>query len=327
MRGFSSDECNGASALTSKGTPRRKSERMSNGDAKELHVGDSIVLVAPNHKSAAACEYRLTHAEDGKLFLEKLESKDVGDGGPASKRPKGDAAEEVPVPTKKRKLDCRLAMKEPTTPEVLEKCTNGPLSPTASQETVFSADELGRCPTCRKLFHALYLPIHCPACQEPYDPTKHRKPVASMEECVFCENIFPVGELAAHHEVCKGGAVERELETCGMCPSCSAVLPIVELIEHSAVCREAGVPQAKLVTTSAAACEEMEVDGAKMLVCADGDGSNPAGRSDTISLSDRKSDPSPVELEQCAFCLEDFPLCEMPAHYPVCPSKKSKVRA
>ncbi len=316
IKRYSRDDCNGTTASsTNKSPPAHRSEKLpSRGDAKELCVGDSIMLLAPGHKSAAVCKYVLTCGEGGKLFLERPSCSDVSDAATASKtKRKKSEGESGAVSAKKRKL---------------ESDGGAPLSK-PSTSALTEDDEMGRCPTCRKLFHVSVLPIHCPACQEP-SSHKHLKDTVTMEECVFCMQIFPAVELDAHHEVCKGDNVKRDIESYGECPNCSTVLPINELIEHSAKCGKARVPQATPIhsATASAAYEEMEVDGTKILVNAAGAAkSKPtAGGGGAKSYPTADGDASPMELEQCAFCLEDFPLCEMPAHYPVCASNKSKVR-
>ena len=318
-------EVNGTSASTStkKSSSAQKAEKLKNGgDVKELHDGDSILLLAPSHKMTSSHRYKLIRGDDGKLLLEKLSSNGTSDATTASKRKKSEAEGARMTPTKKRKMESPDGADGGAAAVKVSKSATG--KPNA--HTVLTKEEeneMGRCPTCRKLFHISVLPIHCPICQEcPHELCEDTTTTTTMEECVFCSKIFLTGDLAAHHEVCEGETVKRSLEQIGECPKCSVILPINELIEHSAKCRAPAKPihlAGTIQSSSSEPCEEMEVDGAKMLISAarDGPGVGPAaGPAAGLSTT--------LELEQCAFCLQDFPVCDMPDHYSQC-TTKSKV--
>lgn len=181
-------------------------------------------------------------------------------------------------------------------------------------------EDMERCPSCRKLFHVLDLPIHCPACQEAGKAEvssnfhKELKTTSSMEECSNCSEIFPADMLASHIETCDGG-IKNNRDSYGECPYCSAILPILNLIGHSATCQRDGS------SSGWAVCDKVvEVDSGRE--CSAGASEGAVGASQEAGKPGVDGgEVEMLELEQCAFCLKDFPLCEIVDHYSECTFK------
>ena len=218
-------------------------------------------------------------------------------------------------------------------------------------------EEVGRCPSCRKLFHVSYLPVHCPVCQETgrkvVDLLLHDKPEVAFEECTNCKEIFPVDELVTHLETCNDDDIKRNRDSYGECPYCSAVLPVLDLITHSATCGRAnssrgdgcdvdfggsagvwdlsrelegvgGGSRGGAGSGGGAGSEGGVGGGARSGGGAGSEGGvgGGAGSGGGAGLGGgAEGGDSMLVLEQCAFCLEEFPLCEISTHYSSCTSK------
>lgn len=185
----------------------------------------------------------------------------------------------------------------PTTREVIIESKSSNTEELCPVSSSTEPEEMARCPLCRKLFNLSYLPIHSPVCQEvgrkEVELTMRDCPEPVMEECSNCKEIFASDRLCAHLEVCGDGDIKRNRDSYGECPYCSAVLPVLDLIDHSAACGKSRLPKPPSVVATGV----VEVDGARNL---------------------RDED---VVLEQCPFCLENFPKCETSSHYSLCTSK------
>ncbi len=130
-------------------------------------------------------------------------------------------------------------------------------------------------------------------------------------------------------------ASASEREETEMCPTCMDMFPVTTLPIHCPACPQRHeacgvsgddhcftskntIPKASPIISAYDRCT---IDGVKELTSQTEDfGSSLI----TSPVSVEQYSPSMLELEQCAFCLEDFPVCEMIAHYSVCQSKTSQ---
>jgi phage FluMu protein Com len=259
--------------------------------------------------------------------------------------------------------------------DMLERCTAAATAASSKDETCLE-EEMGRCPSCRKLFHISYLPTHCPVCQEAgkrtADSVLHNKPLLDFEECANCKEIFPAEKLSSHFETCRDDDIKRNRDLYGECPYCSAVLPVLDLINHSASCDRTRSPNpVSAPPVAGGAGFDVETDGGPAHKWPGeglrgdrsgvgsgggavgsgggavgsgggafgsrggtvGSGGEAAGLGGGALASGRRTDGSGggvlgtesgeamLELEQCAFCLQDFPLCEISSHYLDCAAK------
>lgn len=304
-----------------------KCVKLSKGECEDVRIGDVIMLLAPGHECNDEYKYRLVSSKDGKCFLKLLcRLRRSGEGVAGAKR--CGSADGFTDPVKKRRLhgDVDLAK------SVL---ISKPFADAKTSAAVGEVEEdMERCPTCRKLFHVSVLPSHCPICQEAgmEQSTSDHLDTVTMEECSSCQKMLPLANLASHHEVCEGTKAKKDPDSFGECPYCSAILAVTELIEHSVACRKDKLSKVMSVHfTSSTGGEEVEVDGSKRLVCAEySNGVIPLSERDgvwNVPLVDGAKGATAggmLELEQCPFCLEDFPVCEMPTHCSLC-TTKSKV--
>ena len=206
-----------------------------------------------------------------------------------------------------------------------------PSEPNLPPEDNDSADMMEECPNCEKILPVTELPYH-------------------YETCVATESESMRGQS----------------ESYGECPYCFAVLPLTSLVEHCAGCGEeksdrhtlsageggaARIGKARHISSTVADVEVIEIDGrvkpevssvgavvsltgSALEVYASEGGEARASKGGEVCAGGSgdgrgaggSGDGEVVELEQCAFCLEDFPLCEMPTHYSECSAKSSKVR-
>ena len=140
-----------------------------------------------------------------------------------------------------------------------------------------------------------------------------------MEECPKCAKIFPVLDLVSHCATCLGDIEECVLvpprdspDMMEQCPFCSCLFPVTDLVEHCATSCGQPVPP----IPSAFDGPSDVIDSTR--VRSDGADVYPA---DLHIRTDAASGSDIFQLEQCAFCLEDFPLYEMPDHYSTCRTK------
>ena len=178
-----------------------------------------------------------------------------------------------------------------------------------------------QCPHCSKLFPVLELVAHAEVCThessrvvididpdiEPsthhsFTPTSMHTMDVCMEECPNCFKLFTVCELVDHCEVCRshrndgtGTTIRAEpvavIKSSGYSLesySDSAIAASVSVTEISSV-----VVGKEVKTKEDSASVHMEA-----AVCASGD-----------------------DLEQCVYCLQDFPVTELIGHVNDCPSK------
>lgn len=260
----------------------------------EIFPGDVIMLLAPGHEQTSFYKYMLVADSGVQYRLQQLDPK--GSDKKGRKRILEDS--EAPGMVKKMLVEAEGTAK-------------------ASAANTDVKEEIGRCPICRDLFPVTSLPIHCPACQrsgvkKPAITTTTSSPESpalsnEVGECPKCRKMFPVLELIAHCEGCTGGEAAApssppHLESVGSfeeCPNCSALVLVVDMFKHSAVCNKRFDG-------------ETEVDSVK--------------KSLEIRMTKAVKAPEDMlELEQCMFCLNDFPLCEIVEHYSICESAKKKV--
>lgn len=294
-----------ASTNASRSPSSVKFEKLVKEKPKDIRVGDAILLLAPGHEQSLDYRYRLVLDKDGKCSLRQWFSLAEGSSNGSNlvasvKRRRSEVEESEPIKKARHIMGTS------------EACT---FTEATSTEQPSDEEDKERCPSCRKLFPVSILPMHCPACQEhavvkpgsvSFDTTQD-----VMEECSRCRRILPSAELAGHLPTCEG--VVEDTDSYGECPYCLNIFTVVKLIEHSGECRKSFG-------------EEVEVDGGKRLLCANGSEWKAASADTGRSLGGGGGGGDDMlELEQCAFCLEDFPLCEMPAHYSEC-TAKSKVK-
>ena len=347
-----------------------KVEKLCHGESSVLHDDDIIMLLAPGHELNGDFRYRLVR-DNEKHFLKHLRhlrkgSNDGGSsgggggggGGGGVKRRSTEGALSDSQDIKKARMSDVDVSDEAMSTSILSNVeghdlslsvpilASTPINKKPLETSQEEDEEMERCPSCRKLFHVLDLPMHCPACQEAgreevVSPNFHKelKTTSSMEECSNCSEIFPANMLASHVKECKGdtkysqcsncseifpadmlishveecdGDIKKNRDSYGECPYCSAILPILDLIGHSATCQR---DKSRAPSTSA--------------VCADSGWERNAGGSEGAVGASQETETLGVgggavemlELEQCAFCLEDFPLCEMVNHYSECTFK------
>lgn len=301
------------------------SQKLPKGVTQDMHADDIIMLLAPNHKQNSKYRYKLLCTKNGKYFLRRMCGLQTSTDGAVAgtKRPAKETAKGMNS-LKRARSDG-------------EKYTGTKATITASDSDIHTKAPLSeeeedreRCPSCRKLFPISVLPTHCPACQgagivrskSTLGPSpKDDRPGASvsMEECPNCQKILPVTELPYHVESCMGNEMGSGSESYGECPYCSAILPVTSLVEHSPRCREGRLPKiAKVFSISDE--EIVEIDGYKRPLSTSY--SKRGISNDTLhcAVAGTPGD-GVVELEQCGFCLKDFPVCAMPAHYSECRSK------
>ena len=183
----------------------------------------------------------------------------------------------------------------------------------------------------------------------------------SLEQCPSCLKLFPVLELIAHAEVCAHVSsrvvvdIDPDIEpsthnsltpssmhtteVCmGECPSCSKLFTVCELVDHSEVCRSHRSDEAG----STSRPEPVTVINSSRYSLKNNSGSSIATgvsvneTSSAIVEKDGKKEDSASahmgaavganggDLEQCVYCLQDFPVTELIDHVNSCPKKDMK---
>ena len=183
----------------------------------------------------------------------------------------------------------------------------------------------------------------------------------SLEQCPSCLKLFPVLELIAHAEVCARVSsrvvvdIDPDIEpsahnsltpssmhtteVCmGECPSCSKLFTVCELVDHSEVCRSHRSDEAG----STSRPEPVTVINSSRYSLKNNSGSSIATgvsvneTSSAIVEKDGKKEDSASahmgaavgasggDLEQCVYCLQDFPVTELIDHVNSCPKKDMK---
>ena len=183
----------------------------------------------------------------------------------------------------------------------------------------------------------------------------------SLEQCPNCLKLFPVLELVAHAEVCTRVSsrvvidIDPDIETSthnsltpssmhttevcmGECPSCSKLFTVCELVDHSEVCRshrsdEAGsTSRPEPVTAITSSSYSLKnYSGSSIAVGV----SVFEASSAVVEKDGKKGDSASAhmgaavgasggDLEQCVYCLQDFPVTELIEHVNSCPRKDMK---
>jgi len=113
------------------------------------------------------------------------------------------------------------------------------------------------------------------------------------------------------------------------CPSCLKLFPLCELVEHSEMCRS----RKKIVREEVKAPEPMDADSSRYNLESYSDFATAIATSSTVWKM-REKKPTSVsskvgaatcvgttaELEQCSYCLKDFPVPELIYHVKNCPA-------
>ena len=180
----------------------------------------------------------------------------------------------------------------------------------------------------------------------------------SMEQCPHCSKIFPVLELVAHAEVCTRESsrvvidIDPEVEpqhvtlsgvsSCSSlrlmpttevymeeCPSCSKLFTVRELVDHSEVCKSHRNDEAG---TTLRAEPVVVINCSRYNLNSYSDSAIAVSVTEISSVVVEKEDCTSVlmgaavcasgdDLEQCVYCLQDFPVTELIDHVNDCPSK------
>lgn len=173
-----------------------------------------------------------------------------------------------------------------------------------------------QCPHCLKLFPVLELVAHAEVCThessrvvtdidpdiEPsthhsFTPTSMHTTDVYMEECPSCSKLFTVCEVVDHSKVCRSHRNDESGTTLGVEPVAvnKSSRYSLESYSDSAIAAGVSVTEISSVVVEKEDCTSVLIGAA---VCASGD-----------------------DLEQCVYCLQDFPVTELIDHVNDCPSK------
>ena len=204
-----------------------------------------------------------------------------------------------------------------------------------------------QCPCCLKLFPVLELMAHAEVCMHEssvdidgmrVDVTVSKPSISRESEA---ESVVSGPVVASTHSSLAPPSMPSEVST-EKCPSCLKLFPLCELVEHCQLCRS------RIETVreeEVRAPGPMDADNSSrynLESCTDFATATRVSRNGTSSMLGKKEKlPSPVssqvgaaacgtsgELEQCLYCLQDFPVSELIHHVESCPARddaRSKV--
>ena len=199
---------------------------------------------------------------------------------------------------------------------------------------------LEQCPSCLKLFPVLELMAHAEVCMREcsrpnvdiseagIDMSMRKDVTVSKSRESEAENIVskPIATSTPNSSVPSMPTMEVSVEEC---PSCLKLFPLCELVEHSEMCRS----RKKTVREEVKAREPMDADSSSRYNLESYSDLAAAIATSSTVWKMRENKPTSVsskvgaatcvgtiaELEQCSYCLKDFPVPELIYHLKNCP--------
>ena len=201
-----------------------------------------------------------------------------------------------------------------------------------------------QCPCCLKLFPVLELMAHAEVCMHEssvdidgmrVDVTVSKPSISRESEA---ERVVSGPVVASTHSSLAPPSMPSEVSM-EKCPSCLKLFPLCELVEHCELCRirietvreEVRAPRPMDADTSSRYNLESCTDFATAMRLSNGTSSAVGKEREKLPSSVHSQVGAAAcgpggELEQCLYCLQDFPVSELIHHVESCPARdRSKV--